>query len=218
MPESKLLPKKVAAAEVGTEVSVDGRTRRGDRTRRKLAESLIALLEQGVDEPTAREVAATAGVSLRLVFHHFEDMEQLLRAAVAIQAERHWSRLHPVDANMPVVYRVAQVVRQRESLFEAISPVRRAAARIESTSSIVAGQLANSRRLLRSSLLETFAPELARAGRDRDELLDALEAVASWDAWDQLRRRMGLRPVAARRVTTRTLLSLLSNCGGPGSR
>jgi AcrR family transcriptional regulator len=196
--------------------AVDGRTARGERTRRQLAESLIALLEEGVDDPTAREVAAKAGVSLRLVFHHFNDMEELLRTAVAVQVERHWSRMRPVDPTLPVVERVSQVVQQRESLFEAISPVRRAAARVEPGSPTVSERLDAARRALRRGVQEAFASELSGAGRNRPEMLDALESAASWETWDQLRRRMGLRPAAARRVMTRTLLALLSNTNRAG--
>lgn len=204
----------VAALAEGN--AVDGRTARGARTRRQLAESLIALLQEGVDEPTARQVAAKAGVSLRLVFHHFDDMEELLRTAVAIQVERHWSRVRPVDPTLPVVERVAQLVHQRESLFEAITPVRRAAGRVEPGSPTVSDRLAAARRALRRGVQEAFASELSGAGRNRPEILDALESAASWETWDQLRRRMGLRPAAARRVMTRTLLALLSNTDRAG--
>jgi AcrR family transcriptional regulator len=162
-----------------------------------------------VREPTAREIAARAGVSLRLVFHHFDDMEQLLRAAVSVQVERHWSQLRPVSAHLPLEERVSQVVKQRESLFEAITPVRRAADRIEPGSPTITAQLSNARQVLREGLDEAFGPELSRCGRERSDLLDSLEACASWENWDQLRRRMGLRPASARRVVTRTLLSLL---------
>jgi AcrR family transcriptional regulator len=189
----------------------DGRLARGERTRRELAQALISLLEDGVAEPTAREVSARAGVSLRLVFHHFEDMEQLLRTAVAVQVERHWSRLRPVDPSLPENDRVAQVVRQREALFEAISPVRRAAARVEAGSTTVAAELTNARLALRRALEKVFADEIRSAGAEGSGLLDALEAATSWENWDQLRRRMDLGQAAARRVVTRTVLALLQS-------
>lgn len=188
----------------------DGRTARGERTRRQLAESVIALLEAGVADPTARQVAERAGVSLRLVFHHFDDMEQLLRSAVSVQVERHWSHLTPVDPGAPLEDRVSQVACQREVLFESISPVRRAAARIESGSRTISAQLGNARTVLRQGLEAAFATELSAFGKERAEVLDALEAATSWEQWELLRRRMGLRPVAARRVMARTLLSLLA--------
>jgi len=189
----------------------DGRTARGERTRRALAEALIALLEEGDAQPTARRIAARAGVSLRLVFHHFDDLESILHDAVRIQEERHWRRIRPVEPTLPVDERVARVVRQRDTVFQATAPVRRSAERLAASSPTVVVELARGRDWLRSQLRATFAPELGamRAARAR-LLLDALEVATSWETWAQL-ERLG-RTAATRRRTmealTRAALSL----------
>lgn len=198
------------------ETALDGRVARGERTRRRVAEALIALLEDGVAEPTARQLAERAGVSPRIVFHHYEDMEQVLRMAVAIQAERHWSRLEPIDPALPLADRIDRLVRQRGTLFDAIAPVRRAAAVVEQRSPTVATELARSRRVLRREVRELFRRELPEAGRHGD-LMAALEVAAGWDTWEQLRRDMGRSPAAARRVVTVTLTSLLATALPPTS-
>jgi hypothetical protein len=69
--------------------------------------------------------------------------------------------------------------------------------------------LSKARLALRGALDKVFAAELDAAGPQRGELLDALEAATAWECWEQLRRRMGLGQAAARRVMTRTVLSLL---------
>lgn len=189
--------------------AIDGRVARGERTRRRVAEALIALLEAGTPEPTARQVAEQAGVSARIVFHHYDDMEQLLRAAVAVQVERHWSRMRPIDPSLALSERVTRLVRQRGALFDAIAPVRRAAALVEHRSPVVAAELARSRAGLRHELEHLFAPELAAPGTAGGDLLDALELAAGWDVWDQLRHHMGRPAPSARRVMTRMLSSLL---------
>ena len=194
------------------EAVVDRRVARGEETRRRLAEAMIALLEEGVAQPSAREIAQRAGVSLRLVFHHFEDMEQVLRAAVAVQVGRHWNRLQPVDPSLPLGERVQRIVRQRETLYEAISPVRRAAARAEAESPTISTELTRARRRLRRGLEATFGPDLRSAGRD--ERLDALDVAASWETWDLLRTRMGTGRIAARRIVVRMMTSLLEDQGG----
>lgn len=188
---------------------LDGRVARGERTRRALAEALIALLEEGDPQPTARRVADRAGVSLRLVFHHFEDMEQVLQTAVAVQVERHWSRIRPVSPHLSQSERIARVSRQRASVFEAIAPVRRAAAAVEPTSAVVAGQLAQARLLLRGQVEHAFAAELDRAGTRRAHLLDALEVAASWETWEQLRRRLGHAPATARRLVATLMAAVI---------
>lgn len=192
------------------ETAVDRRVARGEESRRRLAEAMISLLEDGTAQPAAREIAERAGVSLRLVFHHFEDMEQLLRSAVAVQVERHWSRLRPVDPALPLGERTDRIVRQREALYEAIAPVRRAAARVEIGSPTVAAELDRARTELRRGLEAAFRPETA----GDSTLVDALEVATSWETWEQLRRRMALGRTAARKVMVRMVESLLGYPGG----
>ena len=199
--------------------TLDGRVVRGARTRHALAEALVSLLEQGEARPTARQVAERAGVSLRLVYHHFEDMEAVLRSAVAIQVERHWSRRQHVDRSLPLEERVTALVRQRATLFEAIAPVRRAAASVEPESPTVAAELDRARHELRAEVADIFAPELTAAGGRRTELLDMVELVTAWESWDQLRRRMGRSVSAARRVTiSLTIAALHTGSRHGGSR
>ena len=193
------------------ETAVDRRVARGEETRRRLAEAMIALLEEGLAQPSAREIAERAGVSLRLVFHHFEDMEQVLRAAVEVQVSRHWNRLHPVDPSLPLGERVQRIIRQRETLYEAIAPVRRAAARAELESPTIATELSRARRQLRRGLEATFESELHSASSP--ERLDALDVAGSWETWDLLRTRMGAGRAAARRVVVRMMTSLLEDQG-----
>ncbi len=167
----------------------DGRVARGERTRRALAEALIALLEEGDAQPTARRIAERAGVSLRLVFHHFDDLEAILSDAVRIQEQRHWHHIRPVESTLRVDERVARIVRQRTVVFQATAPVRRSAELIVHSSPTVAAELGRSRDWLRSQLRATFAPELGpRRPADARLLLDALEVATSWETWDQLDR------------------------------
>jgi AcrR family transcriptional regulator len=179
----------------------DGRVARGIRARESIAEALISLLHDGVERPTARQVAERAGVSLRLVFHHFEDMESVLQSAVAIQVERHWQKLRPVAAHGDLAKRVKDTVRERAQLYEAIAPVRRAARLAAGRSPTVASQLEAARMLLRSQLRQTFSPELTEhTGAKQRELLDALEVSTSFETWDHLRKQSGRSLAAARQV------------------
>jgi hypothetical protein len=133
----------------------------------------------------------------------------VLRAAVAIQAERHWSRMRPVDPSLPFAERVSRLVRQRGALFDAIAPVRRAAGRVEHRSPTVAAELGRSRKGLRRELEEVFGRELNGDRAGRGELLDALDVAAGWEAWDQLRHRQGQPASGARRVVARMVTALL---------
>jgi AcrR family transcriptional regulator len=204
--------------ETAQHVVVDGRVARGDRTRRSLAEAMISLLEEGDAQPTARRIAERAGVSLRLVFHHFEDLESILRAAVEIQEQRHWRRIRPVEASLPVAERMTRLVRQRTEVFQAVAPVRRSAALIGHSSPTVAAELARARQWLRAQLQVTFAPELERAPPNMaGTLLDALDVATSWETWEQL-RRLGRTPAACRRTMEALARAVLLETTRSGGR
>lgn len=183
---------------------------RGERTRRRVAESLMGLLEEGDPMPTAKAVAARAGVSVRLVFHHFEDMETLYRMVLDMQLDLHWGAVRDVDPTLPLAERVERTVLQRSRLFDAITPVHRAAVALSARREDIADALAETDGLLREWAQATFGPELGGAGRERRELLASLDAAASWEAWEHLRRVQRLSAPASRRAMARTLAALLS--------
>ena len=183
---------------------------RGERTRRRVADALVELLEEGDPSPTAKTVAARAAVSVRLVFHHFEDMESLYRAVLSLQASEYWDAVRSVPSDRSVDDRIDQTVAQRAKLFDSVGAVRRAAATLASRQPDIAEQIAESDARLRGWLEETFGPELRAAGRERRELLSALDTASSWEAWDRMRRIERLSAPASRRVMARTLRSLLA--------
>lgn len=190
--------------------ATDGRVARGERTRVKVAEALISLLEQGETAPTAKMVAQRAGVSLRLVFHHFEDMDSLYRAVMVLQARRYWTMLRDVPPELPLSHRVDRTVRQRGRLYDAIGPVRRVAVPLAFRSEDLAKALAESSSLLRGRLELTFAPELEAAGAGAGDLFETIDVAASWEVWERLRLGQQLSAVAARRVMARALAALLA--------
>lgn len=196
----------------GTRSSVRGETprARGERTRERVAEALISLLGQGQVPPTAKAVAARAGVSVRLVFHHFEDMDALYRKVVALQFERHWLHVREVPADLPLDVRIERTVRERSKLFDEVREVRRAARAAAIRRPDIAARFEESEEHARRWLEKTFAPELSAAGRSRRELLAALDAVASWETWDRMRRSGGLSMTAARRTMSQLLHCLLA--------
>lgn len=191
--------------------SKDGRVARGQRTRRKVAEALIELLHEGDPDPTAKAIAQRAGVSLRLVFHHFSDMDDLYRAVAAMQLERQWRQLPAVSPKLPLRTRIARTVHHRSKLYEDIAPVRRATLRRSASSAEVSAALVVSDALLTESLSASFAPELeTRADDEVSEMLAAMDAASSWEAWERLRRSSELPVDSATRVMTRTLTALLA--------
>lgn len=197
------------------EVSVavaDGRSARALRTRNSVVDALLDLIDQGELRPSAADVARRAGVSLRSVYQHFDDLETLFRVA----GERHHQRyahlepLPELPSELPA--RVAAYAAHRARWMEAVSPMGRAAALQAPFSEGVAARQAAGRVRLREALAVAFRPELARSPQP-ELLLHALEAAASWATWEGLRSATGLAPAEATRVLELLLLSLLSGAG-----
>jgi len=181
---------------------MDGRVQRGARNRQAVIDAHLALLERGDLSPTAQAIAAEAGVSTRSVFHHFDDLESLFADTADTLAARHWHLLQPVDAALPVEERVRLLVAQRAVLFERITTTRRAAVVHEHDSPVLAKRLRESRAALRSHLRRNLAPEFTALDRDTQA---GLEAAASWESWEVLRRHQGLSVSAATRALTHLL-------------
>ncbi len=185
---------------------VDGRVARGARNKRALVEAMLSLIEEGELQPTARDISERAGLALRSVFHHFEDLEGLLSMVAQVQTERHWRLLEPIPSDVPLEDRLQTLLAQRARLFEAITPVRKASRLHEHRSGVLASRLAESRDLLRDQLRATFAPELVGADR---AALDALEAVSSWETWVGLRQNRRLSVERTTRTVDWMIKSLL---------
>jgi len=189
---------------------VDGRAARSARTREAVANAFLDLLEEGVLRPTARQVAQRAGVSLRSVFQHFDDLETLLAEVADRQIERLQPLWHTPRHGGPFAERLAKFVSERSRILEAISPVRKAALLQEPFSDVVARRLNWVREAARADVAVTFAPELAgRAQADREELLAALDVASNWATWEALRRQHMMSPDAAARTMSRMIEALL---------
>lgn len=198
------------AAPTTADRARDGRAARADRTREAFLDAMLALIEEGDLRPTAQRVAERAGVSLRSVFQHFEQLDELHAAVAERQIQRIFAGLRPVPRGGPLDARIETFVAQRARLLEAISPVRRSAVLAEPWAPEIAKRLRGVRGLSRREVEVVFAPELERLRPPaRRELLEALAVAASWSSWEALRIHQGLSPAAARRVMARTFRALL---------
>lgn len=202
---------RTKSAAIGT-ASGDRRLARSAATRAKVVEAMLALLEAGEPQPTAPRIAAHAGVSLRSVFQHFDDLEALFAAAADRQTERLEALLQPLPATGSVAARIAALAAQRARAYEAIAPVRQAALLQEPFSAEISRRLSGLRAVLRADVARLFATELRRlpAGARR-EVAAALAAATSFSTWTTLRRHQQLSVATAQRVVARMLHALLSS-------
>jgi TetR/AcrR family transcriptional regulator of autoinduction and epiphytic fitness len=182
----------------------DGRVRRGELNRQAIVDAAVALAAELGCMPTAQAIANRAGVAKRSLFHHFPDMEALFAHAAESQAVNHWSILERPDPALPFDDRLRDAISQRALLFEAIGDVRRVAAQAETTSPTVATRMAGSREDLNRHIRLALGPELSCVDR---VAAAGICAIASWEAWDVLRRHQRLSVPVARAAVESTIRS-----------
>jgi AcrR family transcriptional regulator len=186
---------------------LDGRLARSERTRLAIVDAMRALHNEGDLRPTAPRVADRAGVSVRTVWQHFEDLETLLVAAGQRDLDIARSFVQPIDPALPLVDRVRLLVEQRALMFEAMAPPWRAARLQEPFSAQIRTNRDTLMDLARRQLAEIFAAELAAAA-EPIPLLDALLAASSWAAWESLRSDLRLDVTRAKQALTLWLSKL----------
>lgn len=196
--------------EAGPEL--DGRLARSARTRRAIVDALRGLHHEGDLRPTAPRVAERAGVSLRTVWQHFNDLETLLVAAGQRDYEIAMQYATPIDESASLPSRIHDLVRQRGGMYEALAPVWRAARLHEPFSPAIRR---NRDRLLdtaREQLERVFGAELATlADADRRQsVFAALQVATNWSTWESLRGELDCTAEQAERAVVALVSNLLT--------
>lgn len=190
-------------------VAVDGRTARAERTRTAIVDALLGLLEEGELQPPASRIAERAGISLRLIYHHFGDLESLFRATADRQAARSREMAVAIDPTLPFEDRLDQFCEQRGRFLEWMTPVRRAALLYEPFSSELTKARTGFRQVGEAEIARVFGAEIARFDEPDDaEVLTALHAVTGWGTWEAIRSG-GTDEEAAVGVMRRAVRSIL---------
>jgi AcrR family transcriptional regulator len=201
------------ADQVDAGQQLDGRTQRALRTREAIVDATIELIERGDLRPTAPRVAEAAGVSVRSIFQHFDDLATLHAAMAERLVERVALLIVPIPSDVPVAERLPRFAHQRGLLLDAVSPIRRAADVHGPFSAEITARLRDGQAYLRAEVDVTFRPELERLGDAQGEALDALDAVFSWTTWERLRVGLGRSAVRAEAVLVRLAEGVLGAAG-----
>jgi AcrR family transcriptional regulator len=177
----------------GEKPKADGRRERSAASRRRILAAMVDLIESGQPSPTAEVVAAKAGVSLRTVFRHFEEMENLHLEIASLVFER---VRHVLDR--PFQFRdwpesLPEAVARRAEFFEIMAPFKTAIDVHRHRSRAISAQ---HRRItvMSRDLLAAVLPADILADRQRFELLSLLMSL---EAWQRLREQQGLSAAEA---------------------
>jgi TetR/AcrR family transcriptional regulator of autoinduction and epiphytic fitness len=163
---------------------IDGRTARSTKTRTAIAEALLDLLTDGQLRPTAREIAERAGVSVRSVYVHFDDLEDLF----CVAAKRHLARIAPALTPAPATGTLSErahaLVRQRIGLYARSGGVGRATRLEAEFSPTLARILRDAHARSRADLERVFATELSGlSAADRTRIVAVLDILTGPEAW-----------------------------------
>jgi AcrR family transcriptional regulator len=179
----------------------DGRRARSRSSRAKIVSAMLDIVGNGDVNPSAARVAEVAGVGLRSVFRHFDDMDGLYREmGDVIEA-----RVLPIIVQPPAGNnwreRLADIAQRRARVFEAILPYRISANLKRFQSPYL---MQDYRRMLamETSIVEAQLP--ARVAQD-PVAAAALNVILSFQTWRLLRHDQAM-PVETAQAVVKHLL------------
>lgn len=179
----------------------DGRRERSRSSRSKIVAAMLDLVGKGDVAPSAARVAVVAGVGLRSVFRHFDDMDELYREMAATIE----SWVLPIIMEEPKgadwTEKLADIAVRRARIYETILPYRISA---------------NLKRFQSPFLMKGYQQMLRLENETIDAHLPAhikadvagalgIKVTLSFQTWRQLRHDMGLPVEDARAVVRRML-------------
>ncbi len=144
---------------------------------------MFDLIGDGDLRPSAQRVADRAGVGIRTVFRHFDEMDRLyaeMNARLRATIGPLLADARPAGA---LSKRARDLVGARCDIYERLGPYKRSANLQRQSSAFLQKAHRAMVRDLRADL-ERWLPELGRAA---PRITNALEAAVSFEAWDRLR-------------------------------
>lgn len=164
----------------------DGRRLRRARNRIAAVDALIALYGEGQLEPNAATIAERAGLSPRSLFRYFDDVADLVRAAIEQRARTIVPLLEQrIPPQLRRADRINAFVALRLELFRTIGSVGRVARMRAWTQPMVQENLSKVRQAMRRQTRDAFAAELdALPDDERRRVVSAIELLTSYEALD----------------------------------
>ena len=174
----------------------DGRKVRRHKNRHRIVAAMLELVRAGAISPRAEEVAERAGVGLRTVFRHFDDMDSLYRE----MAEAMRQELQPL-VSAPLRSpdwngKLDEMVVRRAVLFERAMPFKNAADVHRYRSRF----LRKDYETIRAAERDAIEAALPAALRKKREFFEALDQALSFSTWQHLRRDQKLTQDEARQT------------------
>lgn len=192
-------------------IKVDGRRLRSERTKQLIIEAYLALAQDMSPRiPTAAEIAAKAGYSVRSIFERFPDILALQVSAVdyCFAQAAALAPLRGADGDRES--RIEAYARTRGQTCERWVRLWRSLVVNQGDSPELKARIRAARDRVTERMETMFAPELAvLQPAERRQTLIVLEALADVESWERMREFFGLSFDEAVAAWTRTIDRLL---------
>lgn len=197
---------KATLADKGPDARPDGRRERSRSSHKRIVEAMMGLIESGDLSPSAARVAEEAGVGLRTVFRHFDDMDALYREISTVVGERIWPTISAPYSDDDWRANLRDLARRRVRVFETMLPYRLAGNIKRYQSPYLMAQYGQVVTLEREFVLRLLPPPVKS---DR-YLVEALCATLSFQNWRAIRQDQGLSVEDASAVVARMVDALIA--------
>ena len=185
-------------------IALDGRRLRSERSKQAIIDAVAEMIDEGNLIPTAQQASDRAGVGIRTVFRHFNDMETLFTIADEQRRAYFENLFKGGDRSGTLAERIEKIVDFRGDKYERVSNVARSALAQRWRYSTLHQNYARYQRALRLDL-EDWLPEAKNLGATK---MAALEGMLSFEFWDRLRDHQNLNASEAKNAIVETVRAL----------
>lgn len=183
----------------------DGRRKRSERSKHKIAEAMIGLIMEGDITPSAEAVAERAQVGLRSVFRHFKDMDSLFAEVSGIMRAEYEPQALKITPGKDWYDQLQELIQLRAKVLDKLMPMQQSTFVQRHRSRFIQDEIARTNKLLRTTMLKILPQDLA----ENKELVEALDAALSPAAWMRLRLDQGLSQAKARKTVEYMVAALV---------
>lgn len=157
----------------------DGRRERSRSSRARIVTAMLELVGKGDVAPSAARVAEVAGVGVRSVFRHFDDMDALYREMGEVIEARVLPTILEIPAGETWKARLLDIAGRRAKIFETILPYRISGSLKRFQSEFL---MQDYKRMLRleSATVDALLPPAVRADRLGAHGIDVILSFQTW--------------------------------------
>ncbi|HAC81677.1 MAG TPA: hypothetical protein DCG06_15365 [Deltaproteobacteria bacterium] len=196
---------------IAAEKAIDGRRVRSDRPGAAVAQAMLDCIHEGALRPSAKSVAARAGVSARAVFRHFENMEALMAETTRLHLEKMLPLLPQPLTTGPLSKRVRRFVELCVAFLEPSRPIWNSGRPSMPFSPVLQERHRDLLAIWDQELKKSFASEFkAMTATIRKRRIQILVTMLGHDAWSELREAQGLSLEESKRTLEEAIRLLLS--------